>query len=115
MDPRSLALRQHSARRGRPAQRRRHRDPPGGPAPQRLSDLPLDLQAELAATLGCEVQIVLVDEAPTDLIHRVLRDGVLLVERDRGARVRFEVDARNRYFDMQPIWREYRGGRGSAA
>lgn len=86
-----------------------------GPPPRRLAELPLDLQAELAAALGREVQIALLHDAPADLIHRVLRDGVLLVEHDRAARVRFEVAARNRYFDMQPIWREYRRGRGSAA
>jgi len=86
-----------------------------GPAPRTLADLPLDLQAELSSAMGREVQIVLLASAPPDLIHRVLRDGELLVERDRAARVRFEVEARNRYFDMQPIWREYRRSRGSAA
>ncbi len=87
----------------------------GRPKPRRLADLPLDVQAELASALGREVDIVLLDDAPADLTHRVLRDGVLLIERDRAARLRFEVDARNRYFDMQPIWRTYRRGRGSAA
>lgn len=86
-----------------------------GSAPKKLADLPLDLEAELATTLGGEVQIVRVDRAPSDLVHRVLRDGVLVVDRDRAARLRFEVDVRNRYFDMQPIWREYRRVRGSAA
>jgi hypothetical protein len=31
-----------------------------------------------------------------------------LVERDRSARIRFEVRSRNDYFDMQPIRDEYR-------
>jgi len=55
---------------------------------------------------------VVVDWAPSDLVHRVLRDGRLLVDRDRRARIRFEVAARNRYFDMQPIWRRYRRNAG---
>ena len=76
--------------------------------PRTIEDLPLDLEADLSAVLGCTVQIVVLDRAPCDLIHRVLRDGRLLVDRDRGRRIRFEVDARNRYFDMQLIWREYR-------
>jgi len=46
--------------------------------------------------------------APTDLVHRVLRDGSLLVDRDKPMRIRFEVDARNRYFDLQPFLRRYR-------
>lgn len=83
--------------------------------PQKLAELPLDLEAELATALAAEVHIVRVERAPTDLIHRVLRDGVLVVDRDRAARVRFEVATRNRYFDMQGIWREYRRVRGSAA
>jgi len=76
--------------------------------PRTLDDLPLTLEADLASELGREVQVVVVDWAPVDLVRRVLRDGVLLVDRDRSARIRFEVDARNRYFDMLPILREYR-------
>jgi predicted nucleotidyltransferase len=80
----------------------------GRPRPRRLEDLPVELEAALCRALGRTVQVVVVDHAPADLVHRVLRDGVLLVDRDRSARIRFEVAARNRYFDMQPIWREYR-------
>ncbi len=86
----------------------------GLPAPRTLEDLPLNLAAELAAELGREVQIVRVEGAPADLVHRVMRDGILLVDRDRAARIRFELDARNRFFDMQRIWLEYRRGRESA-
>lgn len=80
----------------------------GAPASGTIDDLRLDLAADLASVIGREVDLVVLDRAPTDLVHRVLRDGVLLIERDRSARIRFEVDARNRYFDMAPIWREYR-------
>lgn len=66
------------------------------------------LEGELERALGIPVQIVVLNRAPCDLIHRVLRDGILLVDRDRGARIRFEVDARNRYFDLQPFLRRYR-------
>ena len=31
-----------------------------------------------------------------------------LVDRNPGARIRFEVAARNRYFDLQPFLRRYR-------
>lgn len=68
----------------------------------------LQLAGELERHLGRPVDLVVLNRAPVDLIHRVLRDGVLVLERDRSARIRFEVAARNRYFDMQPILRRYR-------
>ncbi len=68
----------------------------------------LDLQAELSSLLEREVQVVDARGAPVDLLHRVFRDGILVVDRERGKRIVFEVDARNRYFDMRPILLEYR-------
>ena len=82
----------------------------GTPAPRTLEDMPFDLAAELASAIGREVDIVRLESSPPDLVIRVLRDGILLVDHDRAARLRFEVDARNRCFDMQPIWREYQAG-----
>ena len=64
-------------------------------APKTLDDLQLDVAADLAQQLGVPIDIVVLNHAPSDLIHRVLRDGELLVEHDRSARVRFEVRARN--------------------
>jgi len=48
------------------------------------------------------------NRAPADLRVRVLRDGVLLADRDPPLRIRFEVQTRNEWFDLQPILREYR-------
>ena len=78
-------------------------------------DPPLTLDAS-AVALGGDIQVetglpidlVILNRAPVDLIHRVLRDGVLLVERDRNARVRFEVKARSEYFDLKPHLDRYR-------
>ena len=68
----------------------------------------LELASDLDRLLGKEVDVVDLRTAPVDLVHRVLRDGVLILDREPQARVRFEVDARNRYFDLQPILDEYR-------
>lgn len=76
--------------------------------PRTLDELPADLEDRLGRELGRRVQVVDLRSAPADLIHRVLRDGVLLLDRDPPRRVRFEVASRNRYFDMMPIWRRYR-------
>src|SRR5712691_10306355 len=68
----------------------------------------LTLEGDLERFLGRPVQIVVLNSAPADLIHRVLRDGRLLSEADRSARIAFEVRVRNEYFDLQPILRRYR-------
>lgn len=78
--------------------------------PRTLQGLKLDLEADLESLLGVPVQLVVLNRAPPDLVHRVLRDGKLVLERDRSQRVRFEVKARNEFFDLQPILRQYRRG-----
>jgi len=69
---------------------------------------PFEVAGELEQALGIRVDLVVLNGAPSDLVHRVLRDGQLLVERDRSARVRFEVKSRNDYFDMLPLRNAYR-------
>lgn len=78
--------------------------PPGA-----LNDFRSHLEGDLERVLGRRAQVVVLNHAPADLIHRVLCDGVLLVDRDRSARIRFEVRARNEYFDLLPILNRYRG------
>ncbi len=77
------------------------------PAPT-LAAQPYALAAELQGLLGRRVDLVVLDTAPPDLIHRVLRDGVLVLDRDRSMRIRFEVAARNAYFDLKPFLDRYR-------
>jgi predicted nucleotidyltransferase len=78
--------------------------------PSTLEGLPLDIEDELGRQFGRPVQVVVMNEAPVDLVHRVIRDGILVCERDRNARVRFEVRSRNEYFDLLPYLRRYRSG-----
>jgi uncharacterized protein len=82
--------------------------------PATLDDLQLDLAADLERDLGVPVDVVILNAAPSDLVHRVLRDGSILVEHDRSARIRLEVRARNDYFDLLPIRNAYRYGRRAA-
>lgn len=79
------------------------------PPEPRLDAGPLDLEGALERALGRPVQLV-VNRAPADLVHRVLRDGRLLLDRDRAARIRFEVARRNEYFDLAPLRVRYRAG-----
>jgi hypothetical protein len=48
------------------------------------------------------------NHAAPDLLHRVLRDGEILLDRDPSFRIQFEVRTRNEYFDLLPILRRYR-------
>ena len=70
--------------------------------------LPLRLEGEIERLLGRTTQVVALNRAPADLRARVLLVGVLLIDRDPSFRIRFEVQTRNEWFDLQPILREYR-------
>jgi predicted nucleotidyltransferase len=74
----------------------------------RYPPVEVELGVELTRRLGREVDVVVLNRASPELVHRALRDGELLVERDRAERVRFQVHQRALFFDMQPVWREYR-------
>lgn len=82
--------------------------------PATLSGLKLDLEGELERRLDVAVQVVVLNRAPPDLVHRVLRDGHLAVDRDPGKRIRFEVAARREFLDLRPHLDRYRG-RGAPA
>ena len=77
------------------------------PAPG-LRGLGFDVAFVLEPLLKRPVDVVVLNGAPPELVHRVLRDGVLVLERDRRARVRFEVRARALYFDLAPLRKLYR-------
>lgn len=79
------------------------------PAPSgELDGVRFSIEGDLERVLGRRCQIVLLNTAPPDLVHRVLRDGHLLVDRDPSARIEFEVRARNEYFDLLPVLQRYR-------
>lgn len=83
--------------------------------PKTLAGLHLDLADDLSGALARPVDLVVLNRASPELIHRVLRDGVLLMDLDPSARIRFEVHARNEYFDLLPHLRLYRRARGDQA
>lgn len=80
----------------------------GRPVVPGLAGLKLALAGDLEERLGRRVDLVVLDHQPPDLVHRVLRDGLLILENNRSARIRFEVTARNEYFDVLPMLRRYR-------
>ena len=77
------------------------------PAPS-LHSVARTLEDAVERAVKIPVEVVVLNTAPADLVHRVLRDGKLLLDRDRPARIRFEVQSRNEYFDLAPLRRLYR-------
>lgn len=67
-----------------------------------------EIQDQLVVDLGRSVDVVPLGDAPVDLVHRVLRDGILVHEMDHSRRLEFEVRARNEYWDLLPILELYR-------
>jgi predicted nucleotidyltransferase len=83
---------------------------PGLDPSQRLS-LQLDLASAASDALGTdEVDIVMLNRAPSLLRQRAVRDAVRLVERDPDERVRLEVRAILDYLDTAQLRAEL--GRG---
>jgi predicted nucleotidyltransferase len=76
--------------------------------PRTLDGLHVGIADGLQGALGRPVDLVVLNHASPDLVHRVLRDGILVCETNRSCRIRFEVRLRNEYFDMEPIRRLYR-------
>lgn len=68
----------------------------------------LRLESDLELALRRPVQLIVLGRAPADLVHRILRDGRLLLDKDPSRRIAFEVRARNEYFDLQPYLHRYR-------
>jgi predicted nucleotidyltransferase len=83
--------------------------------PPTLEGLHTQFADALAEAISRPVDLVILNRAPVDLIHRVLRDSVLLLDRDPSARIRFEVKARNDYFDLLPYLERYRNPRRERA
>jgi predicted nucleotidyltransferase len=68
----------------------------------------LRLAADLGAALHrSDVQLVILNDAPPLLAHRVLSQGVLVHERGHAARVRFHVQTARRYADLVPTLERY--------
>ncbi|NOZ94072.1 MAG: nucleotidyltransferase domain-containing protein [Acidobacteria bacterium] len=62
-----------------------------------------DLTTALMAGLGTnDIDVVVLNEAPPLLYHRVLRDGIRVLSRDLRATTTREAQAYSRYFDYLP-------------
>lgn len=76
--------------------------------PSTLDGMGFGIAAALEDELEIPVDLVVLNRAPVELVHFVLREGELAYETDAARRVAFEVRARAEYFDLKPILDEYR-------
>ena len=65
----------------------------------------LQMMVEVSKVCGREADVIVLNDAPPILQNQVLRYGRLLFERDRRARVEFEVQAGKVYADLGPMRR----------
>lgn len=63
---------------------------------------------DLEERLHRPVDVLVMNGAPLDLLHRVLRDGVLVHDADPQRRVEFELNTRTQYLDFLPVLLRYR-------
>ncbi|MBP9086865.1 MAG: nucleotidyltransferase domain-containing protein [Kofleriaceae bacterium] len=80
-----------------------------GSRPKNLENGGFGLQDRLTIALQLPVDLVVPSHAPSDLVHRVLNDGIVVVELDRAARLAFEVQRGDEYFVLRPYLLRYRG------
>lgn len=66
-------------------------------------DRRLEMIIELERMVGRKVDVVDMEEAPLLLRHQILKDGILLVDKEPGYRISFEVKSRRTYFDLRPL------------
>ena len=65
----------------------------------------LRLMSQLGSALGrSDVDVVLLNDSPPLLAHRVLSKGRLVFQRSPSARVRFQVRTAGRYLDLLPMF-----------
>jgi predicted nucleotidyltransferase len=73
--------------------------------PARMLTYRLKVMAELGSALHrADVHLIILNQAPPLLAHRVLSQGTLVFERSASARVRFQVRTASRYFDLLPMF-----------
>lgn len=71
-------------------------------------DVLFAIQDDLEERLHRPVDVLAMNGAPLDLLHRVLRDGILVLDRDPLRRGEFELAARTQYMDFLPVLLRYR-------
>ena len=77
-------------------------------APEERFDLRLKVLGELTDFFKTDaVDLVVLNDAPPLLAHRIVKDGRLLFSADEGVRLEFETSAVLKYLDWKPYLEKY--------
>ena len=71
-------------------------------------DQKLQLTNELEELVQLKIDLVDLRSADDYFIHQVMKNKLLLIDKNTSARVNFEVNHRKRYFDLMYFYRQYR-------
>ena len=75
--------------------------------PQARTEIAAALAGSLQKVDGPMVDVLILNDAPPALRHRVIRDGRLVFSRDEARRVQFEVAAIREFLDFQHVLERY--------
>ncbi len=70
-------------------------------------DIELDLEEELQSIINLPVDVRIINHAPLSFVYHVIKEGVLILERDTLKRSDFESLIFKKYFDFSHFRREY--------
>lgn len=69
----------------------------------------LAIANELEETIGKKIDIVDIGNADPFFIHQIMKNKLLIMDKDLHYRVRFEVSYRKKFFDRQRFYNLYYG------
>jgi len=72
--------------------------------------LELELECELEDTIYIPVDVRIINDAPLSFIYNVLKNGIVIVDKDKSQRADFEGLIYKKYFDFQHLIKEYLRG-----
>lgn len=78
-----------------------------GEKPKLPLKLELEIEAELEDTLHTPVDVRIINNAPLSFIYNILKNNIVVVDRDRSFRTDFEGLIYKKYFDLKYLRREY--------
>ena len=67
----------------------------------------LQIANDLETEVKADLDIVDLRSADLFFVHQVMKNKLLLFEREINDRVSFEVEYRKRFFDLMPFYKEY--------